>query len=88
MSDLTINYVKESAVQVLKKRFKAAQKQLKLKSWELNDFRDFAIKEEHQFDTPEGYEAIRNAWYGRASNVRLTEIIEQLSKKIKDGQRV
>ena len=68
MSDLTIDCVRESTAKVLKKRFKAHQKALKNKYWKLNDFRDHVISAEPQFNSPEGYEAIRNAWHGRASN--------------------
>lgn len=82
MNDLTIDYVQESTVDVLKKRFKAHQRTIKTKCWKLNDFREFVTTKEPQFNTPEGWEVIRKAWYGITPNVRVTELIEELSKTI------
>lgn len=79
---LTIDYVKESTAEVLKKRFKAEQKAAKSKCVKLNNFRDFVLEKEPQFNTPEGWEAIKNVWYGRSANVRLTELMSDLSKSL------
>ena len=85
MSVLTIDYVNESTVDVLKKRFKQHQQQLKKKAWRLNDFRDHVSKVEPQFNCPDGWEAIRKAWYGITPNVRLTELMEELTNSIENG---
>lgn len=76
-----IDYVNETSAEVLKKRFKSAQEKLKEKCWKLGDFRKEVLQIEPQFNTPEGWEVIKNTWYGRLSNVRLTEIIVELSKR-------
>ncbi len=78
--ELTIDYVNDSTPEVLKKRFKEYQIEAKKKCVKLNNFRDFVLEKEEQFNTPQGWEAIKNTWYGRASNVRLTELMKELSK--------
>lgn len=75
---LTIDYVNTSTAEVLKIRFKDLQKQAKTKCVNLNNFRDFVIEQEPQFNTPQGWEAIKNVWYRRAANIRLTELMQQL----------
>lgn len=79
---LTIDYVKESTAEVLKKRFKGHQTAVKTKCVKLNSFREFVLEREPQFNTPEGWEAIKNAWYGRSANIRLTELISEMAKSL------
>lgn len=76
----TIDYVNNSTAEVLKQRFKEYQEKARNKCVKLNNFRDFVLEKEEQFNTPQGWEAIKNVWYGRASNVRLTELMEEMSK--------
>ena len=75
---LTIDYINTSTAEVLKKRFKAHQEKAKKKCVKLNNFRDYVLENEEQFNCPEGWEAIKNVWYRRAANIRLTELMEQL----------
>lgn len=79
---ITIDYVKESTAEVLKKRFKEFQAKARKKLVKLNHYRNYVLEKEPQFNTPEGWEAIKNAWYGRSANVRLTELMEELSNTL------
>lgn len=79
---LTIDYVKESTAEVLKKRFKDHQLTAKTKCVKLNNFRDYVLEQEPQFNTPDGWEAVKNVWYGRSANVRLTELMSQLANSL------
>lgn len=72
------DYLNQTTTQILNKRFKEVQKELKeTKCVKLNDFRAFVIDKEPQYNCPEGWEAVAKAWYGKKPDLRLTELIQE-----------
>lgn len=72
-----MNYTELTTTQVLKKRFKAIQKELKQRFCiKISDFRKFVIENDADFDTPQGWKLIENQWYNRTPNIRLVELLE------------
>jgi hypothetical protein len=74
----SMNYLTMTTVEVLKQRFKEVQTELKNKKCiKQRDFREFVFSREPQFDCPDGYDKIQNAWYGKNPNIRLTELMAE-----------
>jgi len=79
MQNLTnLNYLELTPVQILKLKFKNIQHELKnSKCIKLTDFREFVLNELPEWNTPEGWDRIKNTWYGKYADVKLTELMEQ-----------
>ena len=68
---------KVSAAQQVKDEFKSIRNRLQSQSLiSLEQFTEFVQSENNEFNCPEGYNHIRNVFYGRAADYNLTRLIE------------
>lgn len=65
--------------QLTKIRFNEYKNKAKEEGISLKVFRDHAIANHPQYNTPEGWERIRNCWNGRAADLILTELLQELT---------
>lgn len=73
-----INYLKTPTAQILKIRFAKVQEELKQsKCIKLGDFREFVLDKEPEYNCPEGWEKIKNTWYGKNADLRVVELIQE-----------
>lgn len=78
---MEIDYINDTATQILIKRFKAAKLALKTKCVKINHFKDFVLGIYPEYNSVEGIERIRSAWYCYSADVRLTEVVELMVKE-------
>lgn len=71
----TINYLELSNANAMKARFKEDREIIKEHGGDESLFRDFVFEKEPQFNCPEGWKKINDAWMLRTSDFRLTELI-------------
>lgn len=82
-----IDYLHDSTIQILKKRFDEVKERMRTKfTIKLGDFREFALDKEPLFNCPEGWEKIQNAWYGKKPDIRVTELIQEYEKELNNLQ--
>lgn len=79
---MEIDYIKDTATQILIKRFKIAKLKLKTKCIKINHFKDYVLNNSPEYNTVEGNERIRSAWYCYSADVKLTELVEEFVKEI------
>ena len=79
----TINYLTISTAEILKRRFRKQKTKLqKSNDISLKDFAEYVAANEPSFNCYDGFEAIRNVWNGRTSNIRLTELLTEYEKHL------
>jgi hypothetical protein len=77
---MEIDYIKDTAAQILIKRFKACKQELKTKCIKINHFKDFVFEKEPAYNTADGIERIKSAWYCYSADVRLTELVLEFQR--------
>jgi hypothetical protein len=78
---MEIDYITDTATQILIKRFKFAKQDLQKKCFKINDFKKFVFEEAPDYNSIRGVERIKSAWYLYGADVRLTELVQELKEK-------
>lgn len=78
-----INYLKETPASLSKKRFNRAKSIIReVYCMKMPDFRLFVLAKEKQYNCPEGWDKIRKVWNSLATDLRLTELIEEFQSEL------
>lgn len=73
------DYIELTTVELVGKRFKDAQSELREKhNLTKEEFIEFVIESEPVYNSIQGAKKIENAWKNRVPDLRLTEIIQAL----------
>jgi hypothetical protein len=73
----------KSSAQILKERFQDIKDEIRQTHCaKLGDFRNFVFSRNDHYNDPNGWQKIENVWYGRASDITLTEIIEEYQEHL------
>lgn len=79
MSKQNLTFKVPSASQQVKEDFKEKRDRLQLK---LPQFIEFAVAKDSNYNNPEGFEQIRNVFYGRRADLTLTKMLDDYNNEL------
>lgn len=83
MENEKLKVTSASPAMITKHRFKQLKKELRNDYLiKLNDFRDFVLRKQPEYNDPDALNRIHRTWYGYQADLILTELLEAYKKEL------